>query len=69
MSSACRCRPNVVELPRCHRVSVTHNPETSINYAFFAHDAFTTEWWVLADRTDILVDLVLHHDFTVDWDI
>ena len=28
----------------------------------FAHDAFTTEWWVLADRTDILVDLVLHHD-------
>lgn len=42
-------------------------PETSTNYAFFSHDAFTTEWWTLADRTDILVDLILRHDFTVNW--
>lgn len=44
-------------------------PETSTNYAFFAHDAFTIESWLLADRTDILVDLVLRHDFTVDWEL
>ncbi len=42
-------------------------PEISINYAFFSHEAFMTESWVLADRTDILVDLVLRHDFTVNW--
>jgi RES domain len=42
-------------------------PETSVNYAFFAHDGFTTESWPLADRTDILVDMVLNHDFTVNW--
>ena len=42
-------------------------PQTSINYAFFSHEAFMTESWVLADRTDILVDLVLRHDFTVNW--
>ncbi|WP_081287302.1 RES family NAD+ phosphorylase [Mycobacterium asiaticum] len=44
-------------------------PETSVNYAFFARDAFTAESWLLADRTDILVDLVLRHDFTVNWEI
>ena len=43
--------------------------ETSVNFAFFAHDAFTTESWPLADRADILVDMVLRHDFTVDWDL
>ncbi|MFV8320852.1 RES family NAD+ phosphorylase [Mycobacterium sp. 23] len=44
-------------------------PETSINYAFFAHDAFTADSWELASRTDVLVDLVLRHDFTVNWEI
>lgn len=44
-------------------------PETSTNYAFFSHDAFTAESWLLTDRTDILVDLVLRHDFTVNWEI
>lgn len=44
-------------------------PETSINYAFFAHDAFATESWLLPDRSDLLVDLVLRHDFTVNWEI
>ena len=44
-------------------------PETSTIYAIFAHDAFTTESWLLADRTDILIDLVLRHDFTVNWEI
>jgi hypothetical protein len=44
-------------------------PETSFNAAFFAGDAFATESWVLADRTDILVDLVLNQDFTVNWEL
>lgn len=44
-------------------------PETSINHAFFAHDAFTAESWELASRSDVLVDLVLRHDFTVNWEI
>ncbi|WP_172827131.1 RES family NAD+ phosphorylase [Mycobacterium asiaticum] len=44
-------------------------PETSTNYAFFAHDAFSAESWRLADRTDILIDLVLRHDFTINWEI
>jgi hypothetical protein len=45
-------------------------PETSFNTAFFADDAFVTESWVLADRTDILGDLVLNHDFTaVNWEL
>ena len=44
-------------------------PETSSNYAFFAHDAFATESWALESRTDVLVDLVLRHDFTVNWEI
>jgi len=43
-------------------------PQTSINFAFFSHEAFMTESWVLANRTDILIDLVLRHDFTVDWE-
>lgn len=44
-------------------------PETSANYAFFAHDAFTAECWPVAERDDLLVDLIVRHDFTVDWDI
>ncbi|PIB79632.1 RES family NAD+ phosphorylase [Mycobacterium celatum] len=44
-------------------------PETSINYAFFALDAFTTSSSTLAERTDVLTELVLRHGFTVGWDI
>ena len=44
-------------------------PETSANYAFFTADAFAVESWVLADRTDVLTDLVLRHGFTVGWDV
>jgi hypothetical protein len=44
-------------------------PETSINYAFFALDAFSFESWPLAERVDILTDLVLRHRFTVGWDL
>jgi hypothetical protein len=44
-------------------------PETSINYAFFALDAFSFESWPLAERVDILTDLVLRHGFTVGWDL
>jgi hypothetical protein len=44
-------------------------PETSINYAFFALDAFSTDWWPLAQRVDIITQLVLHQGFTVSWDI
>ena len=44
-------------------------PETSANFAFFADDGFAIESWALADRTDILTDLVLSHGFTVGWEI
>lgn len=44
-------------------------PVTSTNFAFFTHDAFAIESWPLADRTDILTDLVLRNGFTVGWDI
>ncbi|HET9874970.1 MAG TPA: RES domain-containing protein [Mycobacterium sp.] len=44
-------------------------PESSTNFAFFAVDAFAVESWPLAQCTDILTDLVLHHGFTVGWNI
>lgn len=44
-------------------------PTTSTNFAFFTHNAFATESWPLADRTDILTDLVLRNSFTIGWDI
>ncbi|WP_428342385.1 RES domain-containing protein [Mycobacterium sp.] len=44
-------------------------PETSINHAFFALEAFTVESWPLAERTDVLTELVLRHDFTVGWEL
>jgi hypothetical protein len=44
-------------------------PESSVNYAFFSLDAFASESWPLAQRDDILTELVLRQDFTVSWDI
>lgn len=44
-------------------------PETSINFAFFAGEPFTIESWPLSARTDIMVDLVLQHGFTIRWEI
>jgi hypothetical protein len=44
-------------------------PETSANFVFFALDAFAVESWTLAERVDTLTKLVLHHGFTVGWDI
>ena len=44
-------------------------PEASANFAFFAHAGFAIESWAIADRTDILTDLVLRQGFTVSWDI
>lgn len=44
-------------------------PETSVNYAFFSLDAFRCQSWPLADRVDVLTNLVLHHGFTVGWDL
>jgi hypothetical protein len=44
-------------------------PETSVNFAFFADDGFDAESWALTDRIDVLTDLVLHHGFTIGWDI
>jgi hypothetical protein len=44
-------------------------PSTSANYAFFGIDGFTHDWWPLAERSDVLIDLVLREGFTVDWDI
>lgn len=45
-----------------HRARTT--PATSINVAFFSLDAFTVASWPLADRPDVLADLVLRHGFT-----
>ena len=44
-------------------------PETSANFAFFSAVAFAAESWKLAERTDILTDLVLRDGFTVNWEI
>lgn len=44
-------------------------PTVSVNYAFFDADGFAHESWPLAERNDVLIDLVLRHGFTVDWDI
>ena len=44
-------------------------PETSVNVAFFAADAFRAESCALVDRPDIMADLVLRYGFTVNWDI
>lgn len=44
-------------------------PATTANVAFFADDAFAMEAWPLADRDDILTELVLRHGFTIDWDM
>jgi hypothetical protein len=44
-------------------------PETSINYAFFSLDALACESWPLAERDDILTELVLRQGFTISWDI
>lgn len=44
-------------------------PETSTNFAFFGRAGFDVESSALKDRADVLTDLVLHHDFTVNWDI
>ncbi|CAN5652420.1 RES family NAD+ phosphorylase [soil metagenome] len=44
-------------------------PEVSVNYAVFGTDGFTHESWPLAERTDVLVNLVLREGFTVDWNL
>ena len=43
-------------------------PESSANLAFFADDGFDIQSWLLADRRDILTDLVLSNGFTIGWD-
>ena len=40
-------------------------PETSVNYAFFAAEAFEVRAWPLARRPEVTADLVLRHGFTV----
>ncbi len=44
-------------------------PTASVNFAFFAVDAFGIESWTLRERADVLTDLVLHHGFTTGWDV
>jgi RES domain len=44
-------------------------PSSSANYAFFGADGFSHQAWPLAERTDVLIDLLLREGFTVDWDI
>jgi hypothetical protein len=45
------------------------SPATSVNFAFFAADAFATESSALADAEDLLADLVLHDGFTLGWSL
>jgi hypothetical protein len=42
-------------------------PQQSTNYAFFAHRHFRVRAWHLAERTDVLTELILRHGFTVSW--
>ena len=42
-------------------------PQRSVNYAVFARYHFRMRAWTLAERADVLTELVLHHGFTVDW--
>ena len=44
-------------------------PESSLNFAIFATDGFRCQSWPLAQRPDLLTDLVLRHGFTVGWQI
>jgi hypothetical protein len=44
-------------------------PETSGNFGFFAIDGFEIDSSPLKKHADVLTGLVLHHDFTVNWDI
>lgn len=44
-------------------------PESSLNVAFFGSDAYDVESRELGGHDDLLADLVLHHEFTVAWDL
>jgi hypothetical protein len=44
-------------------------PETSVNFAFFATEAFAIESAPLQSRPELLAELVLRHGFTVAFDI
>ncbi len=44
-------------------------PSSSLNVAFFALDAFDVTSRTLSEEPDVLSDLVLDHDFTVNWDL
>jgi hypothetical protein len=44
-------------------------PQQSTNYAFFTQRPFRTRVWRLAERADVLTELVLRQRFTIDWGI
>jgi hypothetical protein len=44
-------------------------PATSANVAFFSAGPFQIRSWPLNRQLDVLVDLVLHHGFTIGWEI
>ncbi|UQX12083.1 RES domain-containing protein [Candidatus Mycobacterium methanotrophicum] len=44
-------------------------PETSVNYAFFAPEAFSASSRPVEARVDVLTNLVLRHGFTVGWEL
>ena len=44
-------------------------PESSLNFAFFDSDGFDIVSSPLDERVDLLSDLVLHHGFTIGWDL
>lgn len=43
-------------------------PATSYNVAFFAVDGFDVTSRPLGEHSELLTELVLHHDVTVNWD-
>jgi len=44
-------------------------PATSVNIAFFATDPFLTDSSTLAEAGELLAEVVLHHGFTVGWNL
>lgn len=57
--------PEPEECPDAIVYRARTTPETSVNYAFFAGEAFDVESWPLEQRPAVTADLVLRHGFTV----
>lgn len=63
--AARRWWPEPTECPDAIVYRSRTTPETSVNYAFFAAEAFEAQAWPLNRRPEVTADLVLRHGFTV----